>query len=41
MVAEAIGQWHEGWVVGAEPVRLIVFDLVPPGAQNNERRVEE
>jgi quercetin dioxygenase-like cupin family protein len=37
-VIEAIGQWHEGEVVGAEPVRLIVIDHVPPGAANVERR---
>ena len=37
-VAEAIDQWHEGRVVGAEPVRLIVFDEVPPGATNVVRR---
>lgn len=37
-VIEAIGQWHEGAVVGTEPVRLIVIDHVPPGATNMERR---
>ena len=33
-VVEAIDQWHEGRVVGSEPVRLIVFDQVPQGATN-------
>lgn len=33
-VVEAIDQWHEGRVVGAEPVRLIVLDQLPPGATN-------
>jgi len=33
-VVEAIDQWHEGRVVGSEPVRLIVFDQVPRGASN-------
>lgn len=37
-VIEAIGQWHEGEVVGAEPVRLIVIDHVPPGETNVVRR---
>jgi quercetin dioxygenase-like cupin family protein len=30
--AEAVGQWHEGRAVGEGPVRVIVIDLVPPGA---------
>ena len=33
-VVEAIDQWHEGRVVGTEPVRLIVLDQVPAGATN-------
>lgn len=33
-VVEAIDQWHEGRVVGTEPVRLIVLDQLPPGATN-------
>ena len=33
-VVEAIDQWHEGRVMGSEPVRLIVFDQLPPGASN-------
>ncbi|MBA3669120.1 MAG: cupin domain-containing protein [Sphingomonas sp.] len=30
--AEAVGQWHEGQAIGRDPVRVIVIDLVPPGA---------
>lgn len=37
-VIEAIGQWHEARVVGAEPVRIIVIDHVPPGQTNMVRR---
>ena len=37
-VIEANDQWHEGRVVGAEPVRLIVLDQLPPGATNVVRR---
>ena len=37
-VIEAIGQWHEGEVVGAGQVRLIVIDHVPPGETNVVRR---
>ncbi|MGQ0660053.1 cupin domain-containing protein [Sphingosinicella sp.] len=37
-VIEAIGQWHEAQVVGAEPVRIIVIDHVPPGQTNLIRR---
>ena len=33
-VVEAIDQWHEGRVVGLDPVRLIVFDQVPRGSTN-------
>lgn len=33
-VIEAIGQWHQGEAVGAEPVRIIVIDHVPPGQMN-------
>lgn len=33
VLPEVIGQWHEGRAP-AGPVRLIVFDLVPPGASN-------
>lgn len=32
--AEAIGEWHEGRALGKGPVRVIVIDLVPPGATN-------
>lgn len=31
---EAVGQWHEARVVGDEPVRVVVFDQVPPGRTN-------
>ncbi len=31
---EAVGVWHEGENVGDEPVRLLVVDLLEPGAQN-------
>ena len=37
-VIEAIDQWHEGAVVGSEPVRLLVIDHVPPGQTNLVRR---
>ena len=37
-VVEAVDQWHEGEVVGAEPVRLLVIDQVPPGEVNLVRR---
>ena len=30
--AEAVGQWHAGRAIGQGPVRVIVIDLVPPGA---------
>ncbi len=33
-VIEAIDQWHEGRVVGDEPVTLVVLDHVPPGRTN-------
>ena len=36
VVVEPRGQWHEGHVVGDEPVRLIVYDQVPPGQANME-----
>jgi len=32
--AEAVGQWHEGVAAGAAGARLIVIDIVPPGATN-------
>lgn len=35
---EAIDQWHAAEVVGAEPVRLLVIDQVPPGQTNLVRR---
>ena len=34
MAAESVGQWHEASVVGSEPVRLIIFEIVPPGVVN-------
>lgn len=34
VIVEAIGQWHEGQVLGDVPARLIVFDQVPPGEGN-------
>ena len=37
-IVEAIDQWHEGRVVGAEPVRIVVIDHVPPGQTNLVRR---
>jgi quercetin dioxygenase-like cupin family protein len=37
-IVEAIDQWHEGRVIGGAPVRLIVFDQVPPGQTNVVRR---
>jgi quercetin dioxygenase-like cupin family protein len=37
-VVEAVDQWHEGEVVGPDPVRLIVLDQLPPGATNVVRR---
>ena len=34
VLAEVVGQWHEARAVGAEPVRIVVLDLVPPGVTN-------
>ena len=34
VVVEPVGQWHEGRAMGGDPVRLIVYDLVPPGKSN-------
>ena len=34
LLAEVIDQWHEGKALGADPVRLVVIDLVPPGVTN-------
>ena len=33
VLAEVVAQWHEGRA-GNSPVRLVVIDLVPPGATN-------
>jgi len=35
LIVEAIGQWHEGRVIGDAPARLIVIDQVPPGEGNS------
>jgi quercetin dioxygenase-like cupin family protein len=37
VLSEAVGQWHEGRAT-AGPVRLIVFDVVPPGVTNTVAR---
>lgn len=34
VLPEVVGQWHEVQAVGASPVRLVVFDIVPPGVNN-------
>lgn len=34
VLPEVVAQWHEARSVGAEAVRLIVIDLVPPGVNN-------
>ena len=33
-VVEAIDQWHQAEAVGADPVKLLVIDYVPPGEAN-------
>ena len=33
VLSEAVSQWHEGRAIDG-PVRLIVFDIVPPGVTN-------
>lgn len=38
VAADAIDQWHEGRNIGEEPVRLLVFDPVPPGQTNTIRK---
>lgn len=38
VVVEAVGQWHRGAAVGAEPVRLLVIDLVERGRDNTVLR---
>lgn len=35
---EALGQWHTGQALGAEPVRLLVIDQAPRGESNMVRR---
>jgi quercetin dioxygenase-like cupin family protein len=37
VLTEAVGQWHEGRAISG-PVRLIVFDIVPPGVVNTVGR---
>jgi quercetin dioxygenase-like cupin family protein len=32
-LVDAVDQWHDAAVVGAEPVRLLTIDQAPPGAQ--------
>jgi hypothetical protein len=34
LLPEVVAQWHEAKALGANPVRLIVIDLVPPGVIN-------
>ena len=34
VLVESVGQWHEARPVGGAGARLIVTDLVPPGASN-------
>jgi quercetin dioxygenase-like cupin family protein len=38
LAIDAIDQWHEGVVLGSEPVRLLVIDQAPPGVVNTVRR---
>ncbi|MCR5877047.1 cupin domain-containing protein [Phenylobacterium sp. J367] len=38
LAVDAIDQWHEAAVVGAEPVRMLVIDQAPPGVQNSVRK---
>jgi quercetin dioxygenase-like cupin family protein len=33
-IIEALDEWHEAVVIGPAPVRLIVFDQLPPGQTN-------
>jgi len=35
VVVEAIDQWHEGRVMGSEPLRLVAMEQVPPGRENS------
>ena len=39
VLSEAVGQWHEGRALDG-PVRLIVFDIVPPGVTNTTQSVK-
>lgn len=38
LAIDAIDQWHEAIVLGAEPVKLMVIDQAPPGVANTVRR---
>ncbi|HEY8572212.1 cupin domain-containing protein [Phenylobacterium sp.] len=38
LAIDAIDQWHEAVVLGAEPVRMLVIDQAPPGVVNTVRR---
>jgi quercetin dioxygenase-like cupin family protein len=33
-ILEAVGQWHKATTVGAEPVKLLVIDMMEPGKKN-------
>ncbi|HMG47576.1 MAG TPA: cupin domain-containing protein [Allosphingosinicella sp.] len=35
IVVEAIDQWHEGRVMGSEPLMLVAVEQVPPGRDNS------
>ena len=32
--AEVVAQWHQGHALGPQGARVVVLDLVPPGASN-------
>lgn len=34
VIAEVVAQWHEGSAPANSPARLVVIDVVPPGASN-------
>ena len=33
-IAEAVGQWHKGANIGADPVKLFVMDMIEKGENN-------
>lgn len=33
-IVEAIGQWHKGTNIGADPVKLLVIDVIPKDEKN-------